>query len=63
MFAGEKYLLTERSRTASGLHLSSVPSQVKLVQFSCVCEPLFSEPEVSSIWSSHQMMQLLQTGP
>ena len=50
MFAGEKILLTERSRAASGLHLSSVPSQAKLVQFSCVRESLFSEPEVSSIW-------------
>ena len=57
MFAGEKILLTERSRAASGLHLSSVPSQAKLVQFSCVRESLFSEPEVSSIWSSHHMMQ------
>ena len=50
MFAGEQILLAERSRAASGLHLSSVPSQAKLVQFSCVHEPLFSEPEVSSIW-------------
>ena len=52
-----KNLLTKRSHAASGLHLSSVPSQAKLVQFSCVRKSLFSEPEVSSIWSSHQMMQ------
>ena len=39
-----KILLTERSR---GLHLSSVPSQAKLVQFSCVRKSLLSEAEVS----------------
>ena len=46
MLAGEIYN-TERSRAVSGLHLSSVLLQAKLVQFLCVHKFFFSEREVS----------------
>lgn len=65
MFAGRK--ITERSHAASGLHLSLVPSQAKLVQFSHVCK---SEPakvgdvspvrQMSPLSCLHQLMLDLQ---
>ena len=47
--------------------VSSVLSQAKLVQFSCVCESLLSEPEVvvfvMVITPNDTAHSLLQTGP
>ena len=42
---GVSTVFAERSCAASGVYLPSMPTQAKLVQFSCVCESLLSEPE------------------
>jgi hypothetical protein len=44
---------TERSCAESSVYLSSVPSQVKLVQLSCVRQSLHSEPEVCNVYACY----------
>ena len=44
---------TERSCAESSVYLSSVPSQAKLVQLSCVRQSLHSEPEVCNVYACY----------